>query len=408
MEWGKLTDPVAVRQAISEFDQLGREAFLNKYGYGIARAHFLRVAGKYYDSKAIAGAAYGYQHPDEGALRNDQFSGGDATVKRRLNALGFAVTDAPPTTADELRERLTAIKAYQRDNYTAPHKAIVLLAVLHRWSEDHTTAWPVAALHETTVQLLASIGARTDSSLEPIWRLQSDGLAEITRGSDHLLDKHPSNDPPARAQLTGPEVNWSLTAPVADLLSTHTGLVDELIKIVEAQLTDEQRSLLDQHLAGAPPETSDTTSSDPTRFWGRRPRAWVVRAGMDGADEDFCFATGVSVIGWDNADFTQATSKADVRRLMEELYSETSPQSIPSFTTQVWRFIGEIEVGDRIVIPRASGPHRGTVAIGTVTSSARFDPNADPSQRHQRTVTWELLTESRTTFGNLVRSSTLQ
>ena len=88
MEWGKLTDPVAVRQAISEFDQLGREAFLNKYGYGIARAHFLRVAGKYYDSKAIAGAAYGYQHPDEGALRNDQFSGGDATVKRRLNALG--------------------------------------------------------------------------------------------------------------------------------------------------------------------------------------------------------------------------------------------------------------------------------------------------------------------------------
>lgn len=96
MDLSGLTNPEAVRQAIAEFDQLGREPFLNKYGYGIARAHFLRLAGKYYDSKAIVGVAYGYQHPDEGVPTRDQFSGGDATVKRRLNALGFAVTDAPP------------------------------------------------------------------------------------------------------------------------------------------------------------------------------------------------------------------------------------------------------------------------------------------------------------------------
>jgi len=398
-----LTNPDAVRQAVAEFDQIGREQFLDKYGFGIARAHFLRLGGKYYDSKAIAGAAYGYQHPEEGALTHDQFSGGDATVKRRLNALGFAVTDAPPTTADELRERLAAIKAYQRENYTAPHKAVVLLIVLHRFANDQTSTWPVAELNATTAQLLEELGARTDSSLEPIWRLQTDGVAEITQVSSHLLDQFPSGDPPAAAQLTAQDVEWSLTQSVIDLITDSAVLVDELIELVNTQLTDEQRTIVDQYLNGASFDTNDSSTGDPTRFWGRRPRAWVVRAGMDGADEDFCLSTGISVIGWQEADFTQAASKTDVRRLMEEAFSESSPQSIPSFTTQVWRFIGEIGVGDRIVIPRARGEHRGTVAIGTVTSDVRYVPDAEPTQRHQRSVTWELHSEPRSTFGNLVR-----
>ena len=58
MDLSGLTDADAVRQAIAEFDRTGREQFLNKYGFGVARAHFLRRSGKYYDSKAIAGAAY--------------------------------------------------------------------------------------------------------------------------------------------------------------------------------------------------------------------------------------------------------------------------------------------------------------------------------------------------------------
>jgi len=403
VDLSKLTDSDAVRQAIVEFDEIGRESFLNKYGYGVARAHFLRLAGKYYDSKAIFGAAYGYQYPDEGALGNDQFSGGDATVKRRLNALGFAVTDAPPTTADELRERLAAIKAYQRDNYTAPHKAVVLLIVLHRFANDQTTTWPVADLNATTTQLLAELDARTDSSLEPIWRLQSDGLAEITQGSAHLLDQFPSSDPPGTPQLTADGVEWSLTRSVTNLLADSAGLVDELIEIVGEQLTPQQRLVVDQHLIGVSAEAGDNSSSDPTRFWGRRPKAWVVRAGHSGEDEPFCFEAGCSVIGWSEADFTQATSKADVRRLMEDSFAESSPQSIPSFTTQVWRFIGEIEVGDRIVLPRTRPDGRDTVAIGTVTSEARYFPEELPSRRHQRSVTWELLAEPRSTFGDLVR-----
>ena len=89
-----LTDPAAVRRAIDEFDQIGREAFLAKYGFGPARACFLTEQGRRYDSKAIAAAAYGYQHPDSGALWSGEFSGGERTVKARLEALGFPVTMA--------------------------------------------------------------------------------------------------------------------------------------------------------------------------------------------------------------------------------------------------------------------------------------------------------------------------
>jgi len=86
-----LTDPAALRAAIDEFDRIGRAPFLRKYGFGPAREYFLVAGGRRYDSKAIAGAAHGYQHPQEGPLTHDEFSGGEVTVRRRLEALGFTV-----------------------------------------------------------------------------------------------------------------------------------------------------------------------------------------------------------------------------------------------------------------------------------------------------------------------------
>jgi len=87
--------PEAVLEAVDEFDRLGRDAFLGRYGFGSARAYFLEYSGKRYDSKAIAGAAHGYARPDLGPLRPADFSGGEATVGRRLTALGFTVVNLP-------------------------------------------------------------------------------------------------------------------------------------------------------------------------------------------------------------------------------------------------------------------------------------------------------------------------
>ena len=80
-----------VERAMVEFDRLGRTAFLGQFGFGKAREYFLVHGAGRYDSKAVVGAAHGYDRPDLGPLRAQDFSGGDATVARLLESLGFTV-----------------------------------------------------------------------------------------------------------------------------------------------------------------------------------------------------------------------------------------------------------------------------------------------------------------------------
>lgn len=91
MTLADLTSSNAVLRAVEEYDEIGRDAFLAKYGFGRAREYFLEYNGKSYDSKAIVGAAHGYQFPHEGPLGSDAFSGGEATVQRKLEDLGFTI-----------------------------------------------------------------------------------------------------------------------------------------------------------------------------------------------------------------------------------------------------------------------------------------------------------------------------
>src|SRR5436190_9004973 len=88
---------------MAEFDELGRDGFLAKYGFRRAQRYFLRDGEKLYDSKAIVGAAVGYQHPDKGTLPHTAFSGGEETVQAKLLELGFDVVGgSTPSDAIEL------------------------------------------------------------------------------------------------------------------------------------------------------------------------------------------------------------------------------------------------------------------------------------------------------------------
>lgn len=95
-----LTSRQAVLDALDEWDALGRERFLQKYGYGPAKSYFVQHDGKPYDSKAVAGVAVGKELPERGPLRNNEFSGGD-TVKQKLESLGFQfLSEVKLTAAD--------------------------------------------------------------------------------------------------------------------------------------------------------------------------------------------------------------------------------------------------------------------------------------------------------------------
>lgn len=95
--------PEVVNAAIDEYEELGGDAFLGKYGFAPARDYFVIRDGNSYDSKAIAGAAHGYLSGRQ-PLRPDEFSGGEATVVRRLRQLGFRVPPkrSPPWVRDEV------------------------------------------------------------------------------------------------------------------------------------------------------------------------------------------------------------------------------------------------------------------------------------------------------------------
>ncbi|MDR7333429.1 DUF3883 domain-containing protein [Roseateles asaccharophilus] len=88
-----LTSVAAVRAALDEYEQLGKEAFLRKYGFREAASYLVRNprTQALADSKAIAGAALAYQYPESGGLGPKDFSGGAATVQPVLAQLGFEV-----------------------------------------------------------------------------------------------------------------------------------------------------------------------------------------------------------------------------------------------------------------------------------------------------------------------------
>ncbi len=91
MSLSEIQSRSSVLSAIAEYDEIGREAFLAKYGFGEARRYFIIHDGHRYDSKAIVGAAHGFEFPHLGPLERGDFSGGEATVQRKMEELGFEV-----------------------------------------------------------------------------------------------------------------------------------------------------------------------------------------------------------------------------------------------------------------------------------------------------------------------------
>jgi hypothetical protein len=97
-----VTSRDAVLAAMAEFDQIGRDAFLAKYGFGPSREYIVVENGRRYDSKALLGGAYSHQFDGHERLRSEDFSGGDET-RRVFERLGFEVrsmADGEPDSAD--------------------------------------------------------------------------------------------------------------------------------------------------------------------------------------------------------------------------------------------------------------------------------------------------------------------
>lgn len=94
MKLQELTSADAVIAAIDEFANVGRAAFLNRYGFKKATKFFVVHDGECFDSKAVAGVAFGNQFPSAGALTEPH------RVMRGLEPLGGLGHDRSATAGE--------------------------------------------------------------------------------------------------------------------------------------------------------------------------------------------------------------------------------------------------------------------------------------------------------------------
>ncbi|MFB9905143.1 HNH endonuclease [Allokutzneria oryzae] len=92
----------AVLAAVHEFDRLGREAFLARYGYHENRWYLLKHDGREYDVATIVGAAYGYLPGGSPVEGTDPLP--DKRAKEILEGLTFSVQEVrgPAWTREEI------------------------------------------------------------------------------------------------------------------------------------------------------------------------------------------------------------------------------------------------------------------------------------------------------------------
>ena len=82
-----------VECALDEFDRVGRNCMLERYGGGLSTKWYIQARGKPYDQKLILRAAH--EHEGLGALPSGRgtFTAGNA--RRHLKRLGYPVSPGP-------------------------------------------------------------------------------------------------------------------------------------------------------------------------------------------------------------------------------------------------------------------------------------------------------------------------
>ena len=127
-----------VLKALAEFDSLGRDAFLQRYGFGRAREYLLIAEGREYDSKAIWGAAHQYVEGGR-PLRSEEFSGGQSAAAGELRKLGFEISSPARNPDWTWDEHVLALELYMNDPERLPGKTspkvIALSELLNRLGE---------------------------------------------------------------------------------------------------------------------------------------------------------------------------------------------------------------------------------------------------------------------------------
>ena len=124
-------------------------------------------------------------------------------------------------------------------------------------------------------------------------------------------------------------------------------------------------------------------------------KAWLVRAGAYGENDDFCLSNSLSVVSWsDIGDLAGFPEWPTFKDFVRSSYPDLKEGTITNYAGQLYAFSHRMEIGDLVVLPLKTGAK--DIAIGLVEGPYEYDAEAAPSQRHRRSVQWKTTDLPRT------------
>lgn len=237
-ELSRIRNPESVQRALDEFIRLGRTEFLTRYGFNKARDYLVRdpKSGELCDSKAIVGVAYGFEHPDEGPLKAEAFSGGEATVVPLLQRLHF--------------ETVRIGEDWSRAEVDATVRSYFRMLSLEARQEPYKKT----SFNE---ELRGSLNGRSKASVE--LKFQNVSAVLHTLGLPFIAGYKPRGN----SQLL-------LRQAVQDFVLGHTDAVQQVVDAMEEVKTPQQRTF--SAALRSPPPLEDVVKTELAARRARLPR----------------------------------------------------------------------------------------------------------------------------------------
>jgi hypothetical protein len=151
MAFKDLNDPKCVLLALAEFDEIGRDRFLAKYGFHRSKRFMILHNDNLYDSKPVLSAAHGFQFGE--ALAASSFTGGLSGTVEKMRSLGFEVVNTDQTLPDktDVEAALDLYDTVGRARFLAENNvsAAAKFLISARGNEYDAKAVLVVALRQT-------------------------------------------------------------------------------------------------------------------------------------------------------------------------------------------------------------------------------------------------------------------
>lgn len=134
---------------------------------------------------------------------------------------------------------------------------------------------------------------------------------------------------------------------------------------------------------------------------------WMVRAGEKGYLVDEFIENGIVAIGWDEIGIVNTEKGYEsLKKSLKESYPDFSDGKINQSTSQIWKFVSDFKLNDRVVTYDSTSR---VYYLGTIESDYEFDGNREYF-KHIRKVKWDkkpvfrdnLSPDTRNTLGSIL------